>query len=279
MCAITAYDTSPTTATSSETSPTTATSETSPTTATPETSPTTTTSETPPTTAAASGAVAGIVVAAGSGERLGVGRPKAMIELAGRPMFQWAAATLRDAGCDRLVIVIPPGGKWRQFVSEAEPAALVVMGGVTRQQSVLSALIELANTPPAVVLVHDAARALTPPDVAARVLAAVRAGHRCVTPVVPMSDTVRVVGVDGASAIMDRDQLRAVQTPQGFDFATLLDAHAQAAAGGVEATDDVALCELRGERVWLTDGDPRAFKITTALDLDLARSLSRSGVS
>jgi len=190
-----------------------------------------------------------------------------MIELSGKPLFQWAADALREAGCDRVVVVTPPNSLW--CLADAVP------GGATRQQSVHRGLQALADAPPEAVLVHDAARALTPPAVAARVLAAVRDGHRCVAPVVPLADTVRQVDEHGASAIVDRAQLRAVQTPQGFDYATLRRAHERAAGEGFEATDDVALCEFLGEPVWLIDGDPRAFKITTPFDLDVARGLEQ----
>jgi len=200
-----------------------------------------------------------------------------MTKIAGIPLYQWAAATLREGGCERLVIVVPPDGGWREVVAAAEPAAVVVPGGTTRQQSVRNGLRALAGNPPLVVLVHDAARALTPAAVAGRVLDAVRAGHRCVTPVGRVADTVRqLVGPDGASQIIDRALLRAVQTPQGFDYATVCRAHDAAAESGAEATDDVGLCELNGEPVWLVDGDPRAFKITTPFDLAVAQGLERS---
>jgi len=200
-----------------------------------------------------------------------------MIEVAGKPLYKWAADALREGGCERLVIVVPPNSEWRDIVATAEPDALVVSGGATRQQSVRNGLWALVDDPPAMVLVHDAARALTPPSVVVNVLEAVRAGHRCVTPVIMLSDTVRQIRQPGeASQMIDRSQLRAVQTPQGFDYATVCRAHDRAAQFGIVATDDVTLCELLDEPVWLVEGDPRAFKITTPFDLSVAQGLERS---
>ena len=199
-----------------------------------------------------------------------------MVEVAGKPLYRWAAATLRAGGCERLVIVVPPHGDWLDEVAAAEPDARVVRGGATRQQSVRNGLWALADDPPVVVLVHDAARALTPPSVAVNVLEAVLAGHRCVTPVIMLADTVRQIKQPGgASQMIDRAGLRAVQTPQGFDYATICRAHDRAAQFGVVATDDVALCELLDEPVWLVEGDPRAFKITTPFDLSVAQGLEK----
>jgi len=215
--------------------------------------------------------VAGIIVAAGSGARLGAGVPKALIEVGGRPLWRWAADALLAGGCGRLVIVAPSGSD-NDIQLDGAP---VVPGGATRQQSVALGLEALADDPPYAILVHDAARALTPSAVVARVVAAVRAGHKVVTPVVPVADTVRQLDEAGDSSVLVRDRLRAVQTPQGFDYATLMRAHAEASAAGFEATDDVALCERLGEAVYLVDGDPMAFKITTPMDLEVAQALGK----
>ncbi|MCL2783697.1 MAG: 2-C-methyl-D-erythritol 4-phosphate cytidylyltransferase, partial [Propionibacteriaceae bacterium] len=110
--------------------------------------------------------VAGIVVAAGSGERLGASRPKALIDLDGRPLWRWAVDALLAGGCGRLVVVAPPGSDNAIQLD----GVLVVPGGATRQQSVAAGLTALDTDPPSVVLVHDAARALTPSAVVARVV-------------------------------------------------------------------------------------------------------------
>ena len=122
------------------------------------------------------------------------------------------------------------------------------------------------------VLVHDAARALTPPALVARVVEALRAGHQAVVPVVPLSDTIKAVDANGAVlGTPERAGLRAVQTPQGFATKLLLRAYQQ--AGTADFTDDASLVEHVGGQVQVVDGDPLAFKITTRLDLLLAQAI------
>lgn len=149
----------------------------------------------------------------------------------------------------------------------------VVPGGAERSDSVA---LGLAALPPEVgiVLVHDAARALTPAQVLDRVVAAVREGHAAVTPALPVVDTVKQVEVDADGsehvvATVDRSTLRAVQTPQGFLRETLERAHAEH-DGARPQTDDCGMVEALGGRVHVVPGDPRAMKITTAHDLEVA---------
>lgn len=221
------------------------------------------------------GDIAGVVVAAGSGQRLGAQRPKALIEVGGRPLWQWAVQALLAGGCQRVVVVTPP-----QFpLPRPSGGIATVPGGATRQQSVWRGLNALADGAPEVVLVHDAARALTPPDVVRRVLDAVAAGYLAVAPVVAVADTIRQLRADDTSVVVDRSALRAVQTPQGFAFATLWAAHEAAASGDLLATDDVSLCERQGIAVHLVDGDAAAFKITTPTDLAMANALAARGRS
>ncbi len=124
-------------------------------------------------------------------------------------------------------------------------------------------------------LVHDAARALTPADLFVRVVDALRAGSDAVIPVLPVVDTIKSVDAGGTvTGTPDRSTLRAVQTPQGFDVELLERANRDAA----DATDDAGLVERLGERITTVVGDPLAFKITTPLDLVLARTVLASGV-
>jgi len=151
------------------------------------------------------------------------------------------------------------------------PDVVVVAGGAERQDSVRRGLDAL---PPGVdvVLVHDAARCLTPADVFVSVVSAVRAGASGVIPALPVSDTIkRVVGSTVVETV-DRAELVAVQTPQGFSLEALRAAHA-AAAPGSAATDDAGMLEALGHRVVTVPGDDRAFKITRPLDLVLAHAL------
>jgi 2-C-methyl-D-erythritol 4-phosphate cytidylyltransferase len=236
--------------------------------------------------------VAAVLVAAGSGSRLGQQLPKALVALGGEPIVARAARGLAAAFAGLgeplavLVVTAPPAHV--EEVSDAleriEPAVptVVVPGRATRQGSVAAALAALASYDADVVLVHDAARPAVPSAVVGRVLDAVRSGHAAVVPAIPVADTIKRVGPGdgGAEPVLetvDRASLRAVQTPQGFARALLERAHdaaaEHAADESVAASDDAGLVELLGEAVWVVAGDERAAKITTARDLAVAEAL------
>lgn len=156
----------------------------------------------------------------------------------------------------------------RDGVRPAGSAAYVtvVAGGVERGHSVSAGLAALSPAV-SVVLVHDAARCLTPVSVFERVIGAVRGGAPAVVPGLAVIDTVKQVDSRGrVVATPDRSTLRAVQTPQGFDRDVLVQAHALSS----EATDDAALVERLGQPVLVVDGDPAALKVTTPADLEVA---------
>jgi len=210
-----------------------------------------------------------VVPAAGSGERLGAGRPKAFVHLGGQTLLERTLAGLRDSkAVDAVVVAVPP-----DRTDEAKLIlggdAVVVAGGLTRTDSVRRALAAVGE--PELVLVHDAARALTPPDLIARVVAALRDGHQAVVPVLPVADTIKAVDANGVViATPERAGLRAVQTPQGFRTELLLRAYDRSPT---DVTDDAALVENLGVQVVVVDGDPMAFKITTAFDLLVAEAV------
>lgn len=228
--------------------------------------------------------VACIVVAAGRGQRLSAGQPKAFVEVGGRtPVEHVARIVTRDTAVDHLVVVVPPEhmSPARQLLQDAGATAptagihvTVVPGGATRQESVAAGLTVLQDTDE-VVLVHDAARCLAPAAVYGRVIAAVRRGHRAVIPVLPVVDTIKQVTGDTVTGTVDRSGLRVVQTPQGFRRGVLLAAHEAAVqAGGETATDDAGLVERIGVPVHVVDGDDRGLKITRPFDLTVANALS-----
>lgn len=223
-------------------------------------------------------ATALIVVAAGSGTRLGRGVPKAFATLAGATILEHALRGL--AGVDaRIVAVVPAGAEAdaRAIAERAGVDAAVIAGGATRADSVAAGLAAAGDARR--VLVHDAARALAPRALVERVLAALDAGAGAVVPVLPVVDTIR--SVDGAAdasaealgAIVDRSGLRAMQTPQGFDAALLRRAYEAAGEGRAASTDDAQLVQALGEAVVAVPGDELAFKITTAADADRAEAL------
>ena len=214
-----------------------------------------------------------MVPAAGSGERLAAGVPKAFYQLEGRTLVERAVEGLLKSGVvDRVVVAVPADRTDRAKLILGRDAT-VVAGGASRVESVALALEAVADPEvPEFVLVHDAARALTPPDLVIRVVESLRAGHEAVIPVLPLSDTVKVVDANGAVlGTPERAGLRAVQTPQGFATGLLLRAYQQ--AGRADFTDDASLVEHIGGHVQVVDGDPLAFKITTRLDLLLAQAI------
>ena len=149
----------------------------------------------------------------------------------------------------------------------------VVAGGADRSASVAAGLAAL-RPDDGIVLVHDVARALAPADLFGRVIRAVRAGHPAVVPGLAVTDTVKVVDAQGrVLATPDRTSLRGIQTPQGFLREVLERAHGD----GASATDDAGLVERVGGHVRVVDGDPRALKITSRLDLAVATVLLQDG--
>jgi len=216
----------------------------------------------------------GIVAAAGSGLRLGAELPKALVPLGGRPLVCWAVDALRAGGVDEVVVAVPAPQR-AAFEAVLPEDVQVVVGGDTRTASVRAALAAAREHADdqgrTAVLVHDAARPLTPPAVVARVLAALADGARAVVPVLPVVDTTVTVDADGVlTADVPRPALRRVQTPQGFDRATLVAAYAVAHGSAAEFTDDASVVRAAGVPVRTVDGDERSAKITVAHDLALA---------
>lgn len=224
-----------------------------------------------------------LVPAAGRGERLGVGEAgagmagvgvvKALRLLAGEPLLLHAVRSLRAApSVGPLVVAAPPADVEAVTDLLAGMGVAVVAGGADRQDSVGRALAVLPADVEHV-LVHDAARCLVPPVVVEAVVGALRAGARAVVPVVQVADTVKQV--DGAGTVIrtvPRADLRAAQTPQGFDREVLVAGYRQGAPG---ATDDAGLAEALGVAVMTVPGSPEAFKVTGPLDLLLAEGVLR----
>ena len=217
------------------------------------------------------GSVVALVPAAGRGVRLGSDTPKALVTLAGEALLVHAVRALTSSRTVERVVVAAPA-ELLDEVRALVPDATVVAGGATRVASVAAALAAAGEAD--VVLVHDAARPLASPALIDRVAAAVLDGAGAVIPVVPVIDTVK--RVDAAGRVLetvDRADLRAVQTPQGFRRSVLVEAHARAADDGENATDDAGLVERIGGEVVTVPGEEQAFKITTPADLSRAEGL------
>jgi len=208
-----------------------------------------------------------LIVAAGSGERLGADRPKAFVVLGGRPMIEWSVAALQGVPeVSRIVVALPEGA--------IAPAGTVgVAGGSSRSASVAAALAAAPHGDP--VIVHDAARPLADTGLFTRALAELEA-HACdaVVAAAPVTDTVKEAAPDGAvRRTLDRSRLWAVQTPQVFRRAALEAALAGGDDALAAATDDASLVEAAGGRVRIVAAPRENLKVTTALDLRVAELL------
>jgi 2-C-methyl-D-erythritol 4-phosphate cytidylyltransferase/2-C-methyl-D-erythritol 2,4-cyclodiphosphate synthase len=219
--------------------------------------------------------VAVILVAAGLGERLGAGVPKALVRVAGVTLLEHAivrAVATRDL--TQIVVTATPG-HIDEFLSIAHHLVpphielTLVEGGETRQASIAIALGEVQHTAD-VILVHDAARALTPTEVFDRVATEVRESGFGVLPVLPVHDTVKRANGAEVLETVDRSELRTAQTPQGFPAEMLRAAYAAATE---DHTDDASLVQSAGHRVLSVAGDRMAMKVTTKDDLILASHL------
>ena len=215
-----------------------------------------------------------IVAAAGSGSRLGADLPKALVPLGGRPLIAWAVDGLLRGGVHEVVVTAPPALTAEFAAALDDDDVRVVRGGATRTDSVRAALAAVGDGPGAV-LVHDAARPLTPPDLVARVLAALADGAAAVVPVLPVVDTTVAVDAHGLiTGALPRETLRRVQTPQGFDRSVLVRAYGRLPRGA-DLSDDAAVVHTIGVRVATVAGDERAAKITVAHDLAMAEAQLR----
>jgi 2-C-methyl-D-erythritol 4-phosphate cytidylyltransferase len=221
-----------------------------------------------------------LLVAAGSGERLGAGRPKAFVVLAGRTMLEWSLDALRAAGIADVVVAAPPEtvGPGGGLVVAGSPVALgggrAVAGGATRSASVRAALAA-APAGAREIVVHDAARPLVEPALFVRTLAALSGADAAIA-AARVTDTIKEAGADGrVTATLDRTRLWAVQTPQAFRREALeraLDVGDDVLAA---ATDDAWLVERAGGRVRVVESSPANLKVTTPHDLQVAELLLR----
>jgi 2-C-methyl-D-erythritol 4-phosphate cytidylyltransferase len=219
------------------------------------------------------GGVWALVAAAGTGERLGLDRPKAFAPLGGRPLLAESLDRLdRCPWIDAVVVAAPPGWEEPAILLAEELAATKVVacvpGGSTRAESVLAGLGEVPEGA-VVVLVHDAARPLVSDEVVERVLGPLAEGYDGVVPALPASDTIKRVEQGIVVETVSREGLVAAQTPQAFLAPVLRRALGGHLAG---ATDCASLVERVGGRVAVVDGDPRLLKVTTPADLAVVES-------
>jgi 2-C-methyl-D-erythritol 4-phosphate cytidylyltransferase len=214
-----------------------------------------------------------VLAAAGSGERLGADRPKAFVRLRDRPLLAEPLERLdASAWIDAIVVAAPP--EWEEptiLLAEEIGAGKVsacITGGATRAESVRAAVAEVPDDA-TVIIVHDAARPLVSDAVIERVLRPLTDGWDGAVPALPLADTVKRVRGAEVVETLERDDLRAVQTPQAFVADSLRTALGGDLGG---ATDCAALVEAANGRVCVVDGDPRLLKVTSQADLALVAS-------
>jgi 2-C-methyl-D-erythritol 4-phosphate cytidylyltransferase len=221
--------------------------------------------------------IVALVLAAGSGDRLGTGSPKALVPLRGRPMIHHALEVVASSGVAEGVVLVVSESARSTFQSliKGQPNLVrlesLVTGGRTRQESVRLGLGAVPDGTE-VVLCHDAARPLATPELFRRVVDGLGGFEGCV-PVVPSPDTVKLVQEGRVVRTLPRAQVGLAQTPQAFTLPALLDAHARAARQGEEGTDDAMLVEAAGYGVATVEGESLNFKITTAEDLRRAEQV------
>jgi 2-C-methyl-D-erythritol 4-phosphate cytidylyltransferase/2-C-methyl-D-erythritol 2,4-cyclodiphosphate synthase len=220
--------------------------------------------------------LAAVIVAAGKGRRAGGKVPKQFALWRGKPLVRHSAEALAKIGASPIVVAIPAGAQVlaQQALAGIDPVQLAV-GGETRQESVRAALEYLADAPPSLVLIHDAARPDLPSQVVERLLSAL--GDRPgAIPVLPVVDSLAVAGGELMAGTADRETLRRVQTPQAFRYADILAAH-RAWTGEPTAADDAQVARAAGLEVALVEGDERLRKLTFAADFRAAALAMRIG--
>lgn len=219
--------------------------------------------------------VIAIIAAAGQGTRLGADLPKAYVELAGRTLMERSVRAMIDAGVDHIIVVIMPAMEETACRILADyPDVQLVHGAGERVDSVWRGIQAIPTTDDAVVLIHDSARALTPPDMIRRVAQAVTGDVRAAIPVLLVADTIKRVTNNVVVDTPARADLRIVQTPQAFRLGTLREANQTYFRDpSFVVTDDASLVEHLNIPVHCVPGDPLALKITTPIDLTLAAAL------
>lgn len=213
---------------------------------------------------------AALIVSAGQGLRAGGGQPKQFRPIGGIPVLRRSLDLfLAHAELDRILTVIGPNdaAQYGAVAPHSQRLMPPVVGGECRQESVRRGLAALSSDPPDRVLIHDAARPFASPVLIARVIEALGSAD-AVLPALPVTNTLKAVDAAGVvTGTVPRDGLYAAETPQGFSFDLIRDAHERAAAAGVSVTDDAAVAEWAGIPVHVVPGEPGNVKLTTAADM------------
>jgi len=219
-----------------------------------------------------------ILVAAGRGDRMRAGRPKAFLALAGEPLLLRAARAFEAAPSVGSIVAVVPAEQVeeaRRVLAPLRKVLAVTPGGERRQDSVLAGLKQVPEGFAGVVLVHDAARPFVEPELVEAVAAAAAASGAAL-PTLPVVDTLKRVSEGRVVGTVDRSELQAAQTPQGFRMEVLVRAYEQAFRERLTVTDEAMAVERLGEAVVAVAGSPRNRKITTPEDMAWAESVLAS---
>ncbi len=215
--------------------------------------------------------VSAVIVAAGEGKRFGSAKQFALLR--GKPVLDWSLETFNDhPGVDEIILVVPDVWSKKSYPARYRKIAAVVKGGQRRQDSVSLGFRTIDPRRAGIVLVHDGARPLAGRNLIKRVIEQTRK-KGAVVPGLVLDETIKEAASGEVLETLDRTRLFRVQTPQGFFYPLLARALEKASADHFYGTDEAALVERLGERVFIIDGDPRNIKITVPLDLKMAEAL------
>ncbi len=225
--------------------------------------------------------VAALIMAGGSGERFGPESPKQLAMLDGRPMLAWSVVAFARSTRVHAIVLVGPADAERDLRAaisgvDSGKARSFVAGGATRQQSVFNGLQSLPDGTTHV-LIHDAARPCVTDALRDRVLDAL-GDHDAVIPAVPVTDTLVRRRDDRVEAVVARDDVAGVQTPQGFRADLILRAHRTARDNGLESSDDGSLVLALGEPVFTVPGERTNVKVTFRDDIAVAEAILKNGV-
>lgn len=223
--------------------------------------------------------LAALITAAGRGSRMGMEAKKEYRPLGGRPLIQHTLkAFLKTNSFSHLCLTVPVGGEEEArcalgnllevLRSSAAPELILVPGGATRQQSVRQGLEALAKAAPETVLIHDGARPWISPELIGQVIKAADF-HGAAAPAIAAVDTMKRIDERGIiTEHLARREIVGIQTPQGFRFSAILEAHRKAAEDYWEYTDDTEIFHRYKGPVFILPGDPKNRKVTVKKDLE-----------
>lgn len=212
-----------------------------------------------------------IVVAAGKGKRFGGAKPYALLK--GKPILEWSLDAFEaHEDVAEVILVLRDDSRKKVYSERYTKIVSVVKGGEKRQDSVLSGFRQIDPAKAGIVLVHDGVRPLVSSELIGRIIEAVQE-KEAVVPAVPLKDTVKRVDEQEVKQTLEREKLFCVQTPQGFFYSVLKAAFDKAGEENFYGTDEAALVERIGKKVYVVQGDPKNIKITTPEDIKIAEAL------